>query len=335
MKRYVRKRYLVAALVVAGISITAVWLNRALSDPYQGVEFARAEKGTFVIDVITRGDLRAERSRSVEVPALRGRTQIVWLEVEGVRIQAGQVVARLDAGDLQTQLEQRQEELEQAETNLNTFLANRPSRLRSAESDVTTAELDLQLAEIQLKLSEFESVQMQEQRRLSYENALLRLDDSRRNFEITRNRLNVEERQLRDRIRREQDRLQEVEEQLGQTELRAPINGILVYGETLASATLGMRKIRQGDQMHRGQTIVQIPDLSEMLVDVQISEGDYRKIADGQPVEIRLDAIQGPVFTGRLEQVSPLANYDSRTRASTFQARARLDSEVNPNFSAI
>ena len=326
LTQYVRRRFPIIVLFAIGGSIPAVWMAGAFTDSYPDLEFARAEEGTFIIDVITRGELRAERSESVEVPPLRGRTQIVWLEQEGIQVEAGQVVARLEEGDQESQVEQRQEALEQAQSNLTSFLANKPSRLRSAESGVITAELDLELAEIQLKLSEFESVQVQEQRRLSYENALLRVEDARRNFEITQNRLIVEERQLNDRIERAQQRLQSAREQLAQTVLLAPGKGILVLGETRDNQTRNMRKIREGDQVRRGQTIALIPDLSEMLVESRITEGEYSKVAHEQPVEVRMDAIQGPVFTGRLERVSPLADYDNRTRTSTFRTIARLDS---------
>ena len=63
-----------------------------------------------------------------------------------------------------------------------------------------------------------------------------------------------------------------------------------------------------------------------MLVESHIPEGDYRKVEPDQPVEVWLDAIQGPVFGGRLEQIGALADYDAQRRSSTFRVVVRLDS---------
>ena len=114
--------------------------------------------------------------------------------------------------------------------------------------------------------------------------------------------------------------------QLDQSNLKAPIAGLVVYGETFGGPTEGERKIRMGDSVHRGQTIITIPDLSEILVKMNINEADFRKVAAGLPVELRIDAIQGSVFPGHVEEVSILANYDTQDRESYFTARARLDS---------
>ncbi|MFC1529494.1 efflux RND transporter periplasmic adaptor subunit, partial [Gemmatimonadota bacterium] len=136
----------------------------------------------------------------------------------------------------------------------------------------------------------------------------------------------VDEMRQRTRIRQAQQRLDEVIEQIEALTLLAPISGIVVYGETFGGATEGMRKIRAGDPIHRGGTIITIPDLSEILSKVNIIEGDYRKVALGDPVEIRLDAIPGPVFTGTIDDIASLASYDEMARKSYFNAVVRLDS---------
>lgn len=325
MKKILKNRIYLGILVVL-IALGAAWASGAFSHPYEDLEFTTVSRGSFVLDVVVRGELKAERSRSIKVPSIRGRTQIVWLAPEGEPVEAGQVVARLDTGDLENQLDQRQQELETAQANLDNFLASKPSQIRQAESSVRTAELDLEAAEIQLDLSEFESEQQQEQRRLAYENTLLNLDNAQRNLEATRTKLEVDERHLRTSIRKRQQRVDDVRAQLAAAELKAPIRGLLVYGETWSGGSEGMRKFRVGDSAHRGQTILQIPDLSEMLVEMQVAEGDYRKVDPGQEVELRIDAIPDIVFTGRMEQVASLANFDQQERMSMFEAVARLDS---------
>ncbi len=325
MKRILRNRI---ALGGIGIALLAVILTAsgAFSNPYKNLEFVQAQEGEFILDVVVRGELLSERSRSVTVPSIRGNTQLVWLIPEGVEVEAGEVVARLDDGDIRNQLDNRELQLENAVTNLNNFLANRDAQLQTAANGVKTVRLDFELAQIRLDLSEFESVQQQQQRQLAYENALIRLDNAQRDSVNTRGRLDLDEMELRQRIREAEQRRNDVLRQLEQTQLKAPIPGIVVYGETMSSPTEGERKFRIGDSAHRGQTVITIPDLSEILVKLVVAEADYRKVAVGHEVQLQIDAIQDAVFPAHLEEIAVLASYNSQARESYFDARARLDS---------
>jgi multidrug efflux pump subunit AcrA (membrane-fusion protein) len=325
MKNLLRNKTVLSGGGVLTLALVLL-LSGAFSNPYRTLEFVEAVEGEFILDVVVRGELLSERSRFIVAPSVRGRTQLVWLIEEGVYVEAGETVARLDVSDLQNRVEQREEELELVQGNLDNFLANRPSQLSSAEASVKTAEYDFELAEIRLQLSEFESVQQQEQRKLAYENALLSLDDAQREQATTQSKLDLEERELRTRIRQAEQRLNDTLRQLDQSNLKAPIAGLVVFGETFGGPTEGERKIRVGDSVHRGQTIITIPDLSEILVKMNINEVDFRKVTTGLPVELRVDAIQGSVFPGHMEEMAILANYDSQERESYFTARAHLDS---------
>ncbi len=152
------------------------------------------------------------------------------------------------------------------------------------------------------------------------------MDEAERSLASLINKLEVDEMRQRTRIRQAQQRLDDVIEQIEAFTLLAPISGIVVFGETYGGATEGMRKIRAGDNIHRGMAIITIPDLSEMLSKVNIIEGDYRKVDVGDPVEIRLDAIPGPVFTGKIDAIAALASFDEMANRSYFNAVVRLDS---------
>src|SRR5262249_19077069 len=56
-----------------------------------------------------------------------------------------------------------------------------------------------------------------------------------------------------------------------------------------------------------GTPIVQIADLSRMLVRLTVNEVDVYKIRADQPVEIRIDGAKGELFHGRVSKVAPAA----------------------------
>ena len=324
MKLLARNRIIQIGVVLLILVVTLA--SGMFKDKYKDFRYTEATEGEFVLDVIVRGELLSERSRSIVAPSGRGMLQLVWLVEEGSYVEVGDVVARIDESSMLTQREQRELQLENQEANLANFLANKPNQIRSSESSLQTSRYDLELAEIRLGLAEFESVQQQAQRQLSYENALLNVDEAERSLASLINKLEVDEMRQRTRIRDAQQRLDDVNEQIEALTLLAPISGIVVFGETFGGATEGMRKIRAGDNIHRGMTIITIPDLSEMLSKVNIIEGDYRKVEVGDPVEIRLDAIPGPVFTGKIDDIAALASFDEMANRSYFNAVVRLDS---------
>jgi len=324
MKLLTNNRIVLAGVLLAVLVVTVA--SGVFRDRYRDLRFTEATVGEFILDVIVRGELLSERSRSIVAPTSRGMLQLVWLVDEGVYVEEGDVVARIDESSMLNQREQRELQLETQQGNLDNFLANKPNQIRSAESSLLTAQYDLELAEIRLGLAEFESEQQRAQRQLSYENALLNVDEAERSLSSLSSKLEVDEMRQRTRIRQAQQRLDDVIEQLSAFTLLAPISGIVVFGETYGGATEGMRKIRAGDNIHRGMAIITIPDLSEMLSKINIIEGDYRKVEVGDPVEIRLDAIPGPVFTGMIDEIAALASYDEMANRSYFNAVVRLDS---------
>lgn len=324
MKLLTNNRIVLVGVLLAVLVVTVA--SGVFRDRYRDLRFTEATVGEFILDVIVRGELLSERSRSIVAPTSRGMLQLVWLVDEGVYVEEGDVVARIDESSMLNQREQRELQLETQQGNLDNFLANKPNQIRSAESSLQTTQYDLELAEIRLGLAEFESEQQRAQRQLSYENALLNVDEAERSLSSLSSKLEVDEMRQRTRIRQAQQRLDDVIEQLSAFTLLAPISGIVVFGETYGGATEGMRKIRAGDNIHRGMSIITIPDLSEMLSKINIIEGDYRKVEVGNPVEIRLDAIPGPVFTGRIDEIAALASYDEMANRSYFNAVVRLDS---------
>ena len=95
-----------------------------------------------------------------------------------------------------------------------------------------------------------------------------------------------------------------------------------------------------GDNAWTGAEIAEIPDLSEMYVDLKLEEVDRGKLQMGQEVRIRVDAIPDKEFTAKLDWISPIAALvfkGGSTAEKTFPARAtitNLDGRLRPGMSA-
>jgi len=69
-------------------------------------------------------------------------------------------------------------------------------------------------------------------------------------------------------------------------------------------------KIQIGDTPWRGQSLIELPDLSEIEVETTVNEVDISKIAIGMKVNIILDAFREKIYTGEITTISRLAHRD-------------------------
>lgn len=100
------------------------------------------------------------------------------------------------------------------------------------------------------------------------------------------------------------------EEQLQNTEIRSPITGYV-----------GSRQINPGEMVSPGVKLMEVVDLSNVYITVHLSDSYIAQIKPGQNAQISLTSLQEAIYTGSVDQVSPLADATQKT----FPVRIRLD----------
>jgi HlyD family secretion protein len=100
-----------------------------------------------------------------------------------------------------------------------------------------------------------------------------------------------------------QNQLEEVLIRKRDTSLKATMSGVITkryveQGEIVTSAV---------GSFSSGTPVLQIADLSHMLVKMSVNEVDVQKIHAGLPVEITIDAARSAVFNGHVTRVAPAA----------------------------
>jgi membrane fusion protein (multidrug efflux system) len=76
------------------------------------------------------------------------------------------------------------------------------------------------------------------------------------------------------------------------TQIRSPVNGIVA--RTVA---------RPGERVDEGQTVALVRDLDTLWVEANVSEAEIRKVREGQPVSISVDAFPGCTFSGSVVSI--------------------------------
>jgi len=159
--------------------------------------------------------------------------------------------------------------LEQAKTTLQ-----RQGRL-VASNDISQAEFD----QVKLKVDELTS---------QYESALHTLQSSELNLKVLEHNLEAAD-----------ARIAQAQEALSYTTITSPIDGTI----TRVEAEVGEMAI-VGTMNNPGTVIMEVGDLSEMLVVAQVDEADVGKLKVGQKARVNIQAWPDKVFAGVVQTVA-------------------------------
>ncbi len=129
-------------------------------------------------------------------------------------------------------------------------------------------------------------------------------------------------------------------DQIAKSTLYAPATGIVVY-----SRGDGGRWGRQGDLIEEGasvrerQELLTIPQAGGMVAEASLHESVIKKVDAGMPVEIRVDALPGDIFRGKVNFVAVVpdsGSYWSNPNARLFRTEIGIDdanAEMRPAMS--
>ncbi len=118
---------------------------------------------------------------------------------------------------------------------------------------------------------------------------------------------------------------QEAERELAQTEIVAPTSGMVVLREDYRGGQ--RRKPRVGDVLVKNQPLIDLPDLSAMIVKTRVREGDLFKIDIGKKATVTVDAYPHLSFVGKVSSIGVLALSDPGriSEEKYFEVRIALE----------
>jgi HlyD family secretion protein len=256
------------------------WLQRGPTGTLVGIATASSASQTAGSGAVLDGSGYVVARRQATVSAKStGKLLEVLLE-EGMEVQAGQVLARLEPVNVEAQR--------------NLALA----QLSSAGARVKESEIALAQAERELK-RQADLIQ----RKLTSQQAL---DQARANVDGLRARVNAG----RSEINVANASLRAVEQELDDLTVRAPFAGRVVAkaaqpGEIVSPISAGGGFTRTG--------IGTIVDMNSLEVEIDVSESNIQKVRAEQPAEILLNAYPDTPIAGRVIAIIPTAD---RTKAT-------------------
>lgn len=236
-------------------------------------------------------------------------------EIELRKWEEGDLVKRLEDLNLaieqaERRLAQRKEAYEQSQRLFDRgFLAS--DQLKNDEINFIDAQANLKTARSNKWVYEtFELEKRRKQLTSDVEEARAELDRVKRQ---NASRLASKEADLTNRKRQlaiREERLAKLREQFEKATVRAPTDGLVVYGSTAERSRRGWGgdgPMQIGQTIRPNELIVVLPDTSQMVASVRVHEANAGRIKPGQRATIKVDAIRDTVFEAEVMEIGVLA----------------------------
>jgi HlyD family secretion protein len=322
------------ALALGGAGWVGVNRFRA-RDTRTDVPVAQARSGEFVAIVRCRGELKADRSAQIYAPFMPN-LRIAWMAEAGQLVQAGDPVVRFDSSTAQQDLIQKEAALRQAQASLDQAVAQARITFEHDEADLIDAQYQVEIARLKTATNEFIS-------RLEAERNRIDLGVSEQKQKVQQ--ATIDQHKTSDTAKlasltRQRDQAQaEVDltrNRLERMEMQAPLSGFWIVASNYTQGTQTGQPFKVGDSVFAGMSLAVIPDMSSLVIDVKVEEIDRGRIAVGNDVRVRVDAVPELVIEGKLTQISPLAEISLEGTVSRnfrgYAALAHPDLRLRPGM---
>ncbi|AQQ09070.1 Putative efflux system component YknX [Sedimentisphaera cyanobacteriorum] len=232
-----------------------------------------------------------------------------FLRLEGPKLRDEQTVEVENAREALDEAEQAYEEA--YEEHQSTVYDNQEEK-NEAEDHLETLKGRIEREEIN-----YENVLIDDKifKRYTYRNRITTLENnleqSRLDLKKTQVRADSSLIQKQNQIQRHKNDIQRLEkelkrhrEYLSMMELTSPVDGVVLYGDT--DDRWRDEEPTEGMDVRRGEVLLTIPDLSQLMIDMDLPEIYRSRVNMGDEAVITVESIQGLSVKGEVSDISPL-----------------------------
>jgi HlyD family secretion protein len=296
------------AILIARRAKKTEGADEAETKPTVSVRVAKAERETIAAEVSALGTITPREQATVSPKISAQIKQMALLKNKYVR--AGDVIAVLESSDLQAQRREAVAALQEAQHTARSLTTGTiPQQNAQAERDLRDARANVAnaralyerrralYAQGGIALKDVEAAQL----------ALTNAEDNLRLMERTvalrAEAINPNDRAAAEaRVSQAQDRIKSLDVQIGYATIRAPISGIITDQFQF-----------QGEYASAGAKLVQIADMSEVIVKAPFADEIAARLKTGDAAEVIPTDAPDEVMHGQVSLVSRSADPQNRT----------------------
>jgi len=285
------------------------------------------------------GIVEDTNAQTIEMPSLPGAWQrrVEWMAREGSEVNAGDLVVRLEPGDLVWQEEQARTDLDKRRLSaarrideLRLELLDAERTLVQAESDVRLAELDAVIPASSIPRLDYDRNQLTLQ---TAQKALVRAQADMLNKQAELEDIKAESAL---EVRQAESNYKRIRDALEATEIRAEKAGFIIYGSNRFTG----KKVFPGETLYSGFSIASIASKVDLQLRFWVHEADFLQVKEGQQIIVTADAQGARPFMATISWTSSQATEKQDwSDGGYFEAfatpNAAIPEEVMPGMSVM
>ncbi|MCM3079395.1 efflux RND transporter periplasmic adaptor subunit [Brevibacillus invocatus] len=224
-------------------------------------EVAEVTKGTITKSIKGSSTFTTVDKKELSFPETKGLRLMSFAVSNGELVKKGQVLAELDATELERSIEMALYEVEKAKLELQEAQQDNKYEVEEARLNVVKAEMNAKVSETKLAQIELDQARLK----------LAELQDpKRREFQVESAKLNVKQREMD---------LSSLQKRLADTKLVAPMDGVVLF----------VSNEQVGDEVDAYQPLVTIGDPNKLFIIYTAPEREALKdVKDGVKATIKL-----------------------------------------------
>jgi len=347
-----RIKYFIVGAAILTLSLIIYFDDE--STTYE-VETFETLQGEFIVDVVGSGELKARNPVSIKFPRITGLStymKIIKLVPEGEFVEKGDFLVQVDASDLEDRIFNYELTLATKYQELDVLLAQQRTDSVRRENQLKKIQLDLELNKATFLKSKFEKENKRREMEISMQLAELRLLDKIDEIESTKLENIAKLNTIYDEVKRHEKYVSDYTKRLEETIIYAPVSGMVVYNEARLRTDTGptsQEKIRLGVSVYYRESLMELTDLSEMLVETAVNEIEVGKIKRENEVIITIDKNK-KVYYGTVSRIATIAEkvyidpanrekfrnlYTVEVLVKNTEENTENNSQLKPGMSAI
>jgi HlyD family secretion protein len=298
------------------------------------------------LKVFTKGALHTEQSRVISAPPIAGGTlQIIQLAAAGAQVHMGDVVLEFDPSQQEYNLAQNRSDLEQADQEIVKAKADAAVQTAEDQTALLKAKYAVRKAELEVSKNEILSPIDGQKNILGLDEAkraLAQLEQDIRSHGASNDAALAISQEKHHKAQLAMDR---AELNIKNMKITSPIDGLMViHGNRDSTGGFFMDGMtlpdyHVGDQANPGSSIAEVIDSSRLEISAQVGETDRTNVKTGQSVDIKVDALPGESFSGKVRTVGGATAHEfwddnAKHKFDVAIQIDRVDLRLRPGFEA-
>jgi multidrug efflux pump subunit AcrA (membrane-fusion protein) len=302
-----------ASGVVAGALFTPRLYTRLITPDASAVTpSTKVRRGNVTFTINANGALQGGNSKMVTAPMIGSQTLVITeLAQSGELVKEGEVVLRFDSTDETFKLREAEADVQETEQQVVQAEAEAAAKEEELNYALIKARGDLRDAELEARRNPLLAEIVARQNDLALQGArdlLAKLESDYPTSKATAKASIAIQTAARDKAKMQADTARR---NIDMMNVKAPAGGYINVerntNQNMMWSGMTLPLFQIGDQARPGMAVAQIPDMAHWEVSAQIAESDRGHLSIGQPAEIRVVALPGKLFHGRIKDLGGTA----------------------------